>query len=72
MPTSAAWRRSTGREGVAQRPVPTEQRRIFIHKVGPDATAPDQYRVRIMALRVKEMPYDVHKAPLDQSDTAAN
>ena len=51
---------------VAQRPVPIEQRRIFIHKVGPDATVPNQYRVRIMALRVKKMPYDVQKAPLDQ------
>lgn len=56
---------------VAQRPVPTEHRRILIHKVGPDATAPTHRRVRIMAWHT-EAPFDVYKVPLDQDDTAAN
>ena len=55
---------------VAQPPVPTEHRRIFIDKVGPDATAPRQRRVRII-WRV-QAPVDGEKAPLDQSNTAAN
>ncbi len=48
---------------VAQQPVPTEHRRIFIHKVGPDATVPNQRRVRIM-WRV-QTPFEGEKAPLD-------
>ena len=48
---------------VAQQPVPTEHRRIFIDKVGPDATAPNQRRVRIM-WRV-QTPVDGEKAPLN-------
>ena len=52
---------------VAQRPAPVEQRRIFIHKIGPDTTAPNQHRVRIMAWR-EHTPFDVQKAPLNQQE----
>lgn len=54
---------------VAQRPAFTEQRRILIHQVGPDATAPNQHRVRIMAWRT-DAPLDVQLVPLTQEDTA--
>ncbi len=57
---------------VARPAAPAEQQHVFIHRIGagPDATAP-RGKMRIM-VRKLQAPYDGHKVPLDQDDTATN